>query len=56
MRIPKQTIELDCAPSVARRRVEIIVELADLLHRCGHLEAAKLLQQKAKDELEEVGL
>lgn len=44
------------AKSIARRRVEIIVELVDFLHARGHIEAAKLLQDKAVDELKEVGL
>lgn len=44
------------AKQIARNRVEIITELADYLYGCGQVDAAKLLQAKAGEELKEVGL
>jgi hypothetical protein len=42
--------------NAARARAEIITELADYLYQAGHHDAARLLQDKAREELNEVGL
>lgn len=44
------------AKTVARARVEIIIELAQELFDRGDTSAAKYLQDKAATELKEVGL